>query len=76
MTSFTTPVMSTALIDPVVERRRRPRQDRAYVQIDGRTVGFRDLYTGVAECSLVEHLDLLMDVTDDLVHLGSARPAA
>lgn len=60
----------------VVNRYRRRGQDRAYVRVDGRLVGFRDLYTGVAECTVVEHLDTLMDATDDLVHLGSARPAA
>lgn len=65
------------VVDPlVVTRWRRSGRDRAYVHIDGRCVGFRDLATGVAECTVAAHLDALMYATDDLVHLRPVRRAA
>lgn len=72
------------LLDPgpassvVVNRWRRFGQDRAYVRVDGHDVGFRDLRTGVAECSVVAHLDTLMDATDNFVHLEllDSRPSS
>jgi hypothetical protein len=84
--TFATPTfagtsLADAVVDPVVDpvvvtRWRRSGRDRAYVHVDGRNVGFRDLVTGVAECTAVAHLDTLMHVTDDLVHLRPGRSAA
>jgi hypothetical protein len=49
-----------------VTRWRRFRQDRAYVQVHGRPIGYRDLRTGRIEAFRADDVDLIAQATADV----------
>ncbi|HEU5269692.1 MAG TPA: hypothetical protein VFU36_07195 [Jatrophihabitans sp.] len=62
--------MTTPALPVLVERWKRYGHDRAYVKIDGRQVGYRNLQDGEVHCERAEHREVIVRATAHLMAPG------